>query len=151
MSSKAHSPAEILREALVDVKEGMLPSKYKGGNNSWPIFVGHLPEEPDNAVCIYDTTGVRDGRIQESGENIDHPGFQVRVRGKDHPTAYKKIKEIQDAITLFSMTEAVIGIYTYKIHSATRTGTIISLGQEVDRKRRAEFTLNGILTITEET
>ena len=142
-----NSPAEILRQAIIDGGVGSSPSKTCG--NPWPVYVGHLPDEPDNAVCIFDTVGISDGRLMGTGEYIDHPGYQIRVRGSDYQTGYARIKEIKQFLSSLKRTETTISDVTYRIDCATRQGTILSLGQEVGPKRRSEFTTNGTITFSE--
>jgi hypothetical protein len=142
------SPADILRTALVDARQGSRISDDPDGE--WPIFVGHLPGEPDEAVCIYDTDGVRDGRLSRTGENIDHPGFQIRVRASSYLDAIRKANSLAAYIAGIKRVPVVLNGSDYRIHAVTRTGTLVSLGQEQDTRRRTEFTVNGTLTITSE-
>jgi len=141
-----NSPAEVIRQALVNQSLGVMPSTTQG--DDWPAFVGHLPQTPDNAFCVYDTSGRRDGRLMSTGENIDHQGWQIRVRAKDHQTAYAKIKAIVDYLSTIWRSEVDIGSSSFMIHAVSKTGTVIAIGQEQDARRRCEFTLNGTITLS---
>jgi hypothetical protein len=143
-----HSPAQVLRAALIIRGQGELISVDP--NTPWPIFVGHLPDEPDNAVCVYDTAGVRDGRIHVTGETIGHPGWQIRVRGGGYDVGYDKMKNVVDSLDTLRQISVVIDSDTYIIAATTRTSGPLSLGQEPDGSRRAGFTVNGTITFTEQ-
>ncbi len=140
----ANSPAELLRASVVAGLFGTEPTAA----GAWPVFVGHMPDEPDNVICVYDTTGLTDGRIQSNGETIRHPGWQVRVRATDHPTGYAKIAAIRNHIDGIIREGIVIGTHSYTIQAATLTGGVQTIGQEPEGTRRDNFTINGILTYT---
>jgi hypothetical protein len=137
-----NSSAELIRWSIVDGGLGTNPSS----GSAWPVFVGHMPDEPDNAICVYDTTGTIDGRVQSNGETIEHPGWQVRVRATDHPTGYPKIANIRNHLDAVLRQGVVINTFSYTIQAITLTGGVQSLGQEPDGTRRNNYTINGIIT-----
>lgn len=141
------SPATILAEALI--QSGLVSRPSSAAAPIWPVFVSHMPDTPDNAVCVYDTSGNRDGRIMRTGENIDKPGWQIRVRATGYPLAYNKILSLSRYVGTVRNLGVVINGETYTIYSVTKTGTPLSLGQEPDVKRRDAVTLNGIITYRE--
>lgn len=140
----AHSPADILRHALVGAGVATLPSAA----GAWPCYVGHLPADAaDNALCVYDTTGRRDGRLM-SGQSITHPGWQVKVRAKDHPTAWAKAGEVKTALDAIHNLAVAIAPENYTVAAVTQTTDVLTLGQEQDARRREQVTVNGTLTFT---
>ena len=139
------SPAEIIRASLVENLIGTLPSVNQGG--AWPIFVGHMPGLPDDALCIYDTPGIREGRLQVTGETVSHPGWQIRVRAKDHVTGIMQMDLIAKNLDGVQRNQLDVNGKSFIIYTVTQTSTIFSLGQEADGKRRNLFTLNGIVSI----
>tara|TARA_R110002167_G_scaffold46072_1_gene137793 strand:- start:467 stop:904 length:438 start_codon:yes stop_codon:yes gene_type:complete len=139
-----NSPAELLRASIVTAGFGTQPSTA----STWPVFVGHMPDLPDNSVCVYDTSGSLDGRVQRGGETIEHPGWQVRVRATDHPTGYAKIATIRNHIDTILREGIVIGASSYTIQAANLTGGVQTVGQEPEGTRRNNFTINGTLTYT---
>lgn len=150
MTTLNHSPAEILAQHLYGT--GVVTDPVDEG--AWPAYVGHLDDSPDDAVCVYDTTGTQDGRDQNTGETFDHPGIQVRVRGFDYVEAYKKAAKLeaeldkvkQSAVTLYDSDGAGT---TYNIHAATRTTPAAPLKQpKQEEDHRPQFTVNAKLTIT---
>ncbi|MBU1067253.1 minor capsid protein [Patescibacteria group bacterium] len=147
--SHDNTPAEILRASLVAGGVGVLRSKNSTG--AWPIFVGHIPSEPDDAVCVYDTAGIREGRMQGTGESVGKPGFQVMVRGADHTTAYARMKLVASHLDSLLRERVAIDGDSYTIQAVKQTGTILALGQEPDGQRRNLFTLNGTITYVQNT
>lgn len=142
--SHIYSPADILRGALVGASKGNMPS----ASGDWPIFVGHMPEEIDQAIGIFDTTGNKDGRVMKTGETIIHPGYQIRIRTIDYPDAYSKIHEIQKFLDTIANKVVSLGGDSYIINATSLKSGPFSLGQEPDSRRRENFTVNGTMTIT---
>lgn len=141
-----NSAAEIIRGAIVAESLGVLFSVSPSGD--WPVFVAHLPDSPDDAICVYDTPGVREGRMQKTGESVGKPGWQVRVRSIEHGDGIIKISQIARYFDTVLREPVAIGAYNYVIQAITQTGTILPLGQNNDEKRRYHFTLNGTITYT---
>ncbi len=148
-----NSPAEILRTYFIT--KGLGPDQGSSPGGKWAVFFGHLPDIPqvnDNAICVYDTSGTRDGRIMRTGETISHPGFQVRVRGRIHSEVSAKIDEARGFLDEILRTKVTIGPTTYTMQSTTQTGTPIDIGPDPDdTKRREIFTQNGTITVSTDT
>lgn len=143
----SHTPADVLAEALAQAGTVVRPDAVPAGQTpTWPVYVGHLPDSPDNAVAVYDTSGTPDGRIMKTGETIRHPGFQVRTRARTHQEAYQKLLQIAEAIDAIRRLVVALDGTGYTIAAATRTGDLLPLGQEPDSKKRDGFTLNGTIT-----
>lgn len=148
--SYTHSPAHILRTALIQAGVGVATETLNpGAVPVWPLSIGHLPKTPDNAMCVYDTTGKPDGRLMGTGETIQHPGFQIRVRSNSYQAAWSKISELQGTLNALVRRSVMIDGVSYSILSVTQTGSPLSLGQDADAARRDQLTLNGTLTIKE--
>lgn len=140
-----NSPAEILRAYLVAAGLAQLPTSP---NPTWPAFVGNFAPTPDQAMCVYDTSGRLEGRIQATGETIEKTGWQVRARAVAYQTGWQKLDLIRTNFVTVQRDIVNIGVKSYLVHAITITSPIISLGQE-EGKTRTSFTLNGLLTITE--
>lgn len=145
MSVAYHSPADILRHIFVLEGLATLPT----AEGAWPVFVGHLPDEPDSAICIYDTQGTRDGRLMTptTGHSITHPGWQIRVRAKAHPVAWSKAQELIMALDAVQNYSCPIELNNYVVGSVTQTSGILSLGREQAATRREQLAVNGTVTI----
>jgi len=140
--SHAHTPAEVLRASFVAAGLGVLRSQQEAG--AWPIYVGHMPDDPDAAVCLYDTSGRMDGRVPD--ETITKPGFQLRVRAGDHRTAYTRIQALQQHLDTIYRRTVAVGGDSYIIQAVRQTSTVLALGREPGGERRTLFTLNGTIT-----
>lgn len=144
-STMLNSPAEILRASLIAGALGVLISTSPTG--AWPIFVGHMPDTPDNVMCVYDTAGIKDGRLMRTGKTIKHFGWQVRVRATEYDDGFVKIAMVADYLDTVLRETVVISSVTYVIQSVTQTSGPFSIGQESEAKRRENFTLNGTMTL----
>lgn len=140
------TPAEVLRAALIAGGVGVLPASSP--TPVWPIYVDHLAQSPDNAICVYDTSGRRDGRLM-AGESISKPGWQIRVRATNYVIAMRKMKAIQRELDSISQLTLTLDADDYLLEAVTQTGTPLSLGQEPEATRRDNITLNGTITIKE--
>jgi len=63
------------------------------------IFYGFLPDEPDHAICVYDTSG-RPSELY----GIDQPNFQITVRDASYATASSTIESIQSVLQYLTNT-----------------------------------------------
>ncbi len=141
------SPAEVLYRVMVDLGLG----SGGVGSEDWPIFIGFMPEAPDEALCVYDTAGRQDGRIMSNGEQIIHPGIQIRIRGKVYSTTRAKAENIARILSEQKrrLVEPETGVFK-TLMNFSQTGDILSLGIEAeDPRRRHHFTINAIATITQ--
>lgn len=140
------SPAIILHQVLLDLSLGTNDPAL------WPVFVSFLPELPDQAICMYDTAGTLDGRLMSTGERIDHFGIMIRVRSQLYPVAWEKVNEIALALdSVKRLSVAVSSEEFYVLHNVSRSGSIMSLGVEDEgSRRRYDFTLNAVVTITKQ-
>jgi hypothetical protein len=117
--------------------------EYDG--TEWPTRLNAMPQEPDNCVSIYDTSGILDGRLMD-GENIEHYGIQVRFRGNDYESTWNKINQINKVLEILTNYSLVINTKTYIIMNISKTSPVVNLGQETDG-RRWLFTINYLMTI----
>lgn len=140
------SPAAIAAEYLIETSGSMV--RYDSGS-SWPLFVSHMPDGPNvptDCGCIYDTSGVLDGKLM-AGIVIEHPGIQLRVRSRDYQTGWAKIEAtalVLDAINYDTLTKNSL---EYELQNFSRTSGIVSLGLERGTNRRFLFTVNFAVTI----
>jgi Bacteriophage minor capsid protein len=136
------SPANIIRQMLVDQESDFTEAA---------AFVGFFPDDPDFAFCVYDTAGIKDGRLMATGEQITHPGIQVMVRGMDYMETRNRAHDI--ALLLDGQKKTVVVVNpggSYIVHNVSRTGDILSLGMESEgSRRRFFFAINALTTIQE--
>lgn len=145
MSILSDSPATILQKLLVDEAAAAMPPA-----TPWPCYIGRLPDGSEveaEILAVFDTEPRQDGRIMATGERIEHPGFQVRVRANAYNTGHLKLSQVA-AILDAVKNQAVSGdSATYTVNAITRVGGVIPIG--TDENGREGFTLNATATITE--
>jgi hypothetical protein len=116
------------------------------------LFVAFFPDVPDEAVSIYDTAGKLDGRMMRTGEQIEHYGVQIQVRGKVYSETFDRARSI--ALLLDQVKKESIAVESsevYVLHNVSRSGAIIPVGIEtVNDRRRHLFTINMTITISQE-
>jgi len=139
------TPAEVLTAHFASLLLCTRPEDDADG--LWPATVDFLPDDPDNALSLYNTSGNLDGRIQSSGEVIQHPGIQIRVRALDSAEGYLKIKELALAMNAVKRALVAFDDEFYTIHAIKQTSDIFSIGKEPDGNR-FWFSVNGTITIS---
>lgn len=154
MTITAHTISEIVQAYLV--AEGLVVDG--GAVGDWPAYVDHLPDDPeetdtpvpvpDSAVCVYTTTALGDGRYMRTGERVEHPGFQVRVRSRSRASALAKANAIASKLDTVKRATVVVGGSTYRLDAAHRQGGVIPMGQEPGDRRRWHFSVNGTATVS---
>jgi|WetSurMetagenome_2_1015567.scaffolds.fasta_scaffold586091_2 hypothetical protein len=146
MNTLAHSPADVVRWLMIDLSLGTDPAGT-GTSDSWPIHASSEPDYPDNLITIYDTAGVQQGRIQNTGETVEHRGIMVQVRGTDHATAWGKMDAIKVALDESVHNSLVIvDSSQYTVYAVTKQSGPLSLGREQNTNRFL-FTLNAIVAL----
>lgn len=139
-----HSPGVILQQLLIDLLLGTVATD----NLAWPVFYSVMPNAPDNAISVHDTTGRMQGRDHNSGEMTEKYGFQVRVRCGSRSTGDTKAQAIGYALdTGVNRTSVTVGSDTYLVQSITRTTPVLSIGLEQGSRNRL-WTLNAVASIT---
>ena len=149
-----HSPAQIIRDLLVDLGLGVLPSA--GGD--WPIFVTSIPDSPDSIIAVIDTLGTRDGRHQPTGEAAEHPGIHIEIRDANYQDGWEKANAVRVALseTILRNTVSIednIGTGTtgYLVYAVTKISGIIPLGKELPTSKRHLFTINAVVALRQTT
>ena len=142
-----HTPADILAQALID-------GEVLTDGGTWSVTVGFLLDDSDVAA-VYDTVGRKDGRhmyksgasSDVTGRTVEHPGFQIRVRGVTQNSAQEKLKDVSEYLDTIRQQTIWIGSSVYHLVAVSKTSTALSLGR-TEETRFHEFTLNGTMTIT---
>lgn len=142
-SSLHHSQADVLRWLLVSLGIGTDPTD----DVSWPIHASSEPDLPDNMLTIYDTTGITEGRIQRTGETVEHRGVTIQIRGTDYRTAWSKSNAVRVALDeSISVSSVSIGGYNYTVHAVTIKSGPLALGKEPTTNRFL-FTINAVMSL----
>jgi hypothetical protein len=143
------APADLIHELLLDL---LLAHTSV---TDWEVFTGYMPDQPNKAICVYDTAGRLDGRIMRTGEQIVHPGIMILLRSDTYPEGYNQIKEIANQLDLVCLpvlgrTVILNSTAIYTLQNISRTGDIHPLGMMEDDRKRFHFSINAVLTLRKE-
>ena len=92
------------------------------------VYIGSMPDTPDNAVCIYATGGYPRSL---SGTFVEEPTFQIKVRNTSYATGTTLCNTIKDALH---------GKTSTKLLMIEQQGDILDIGR--DESNRQEWTIN---------
>jgi len=138
----SHSVGEVVQFLLVDL--GICP--MGGTTGDYQIFHDNLPDFPDRAVRVTDTTGITKGRTQVDGIIQEHYGITLTIRS-DGVNGADKAREINDAFDQQVLrTLVTINDFTYLVQAITRAGNVISLGTELTTTRRL-YSINALVDV----
>jgi len=140
-------PADVMAEYLV--AQGLFTDPSKG--KAWPIYLTHEPDAPttkDDVGTIYDTIGVKDGRVM-SGENIFHFGIQVRVRAQQYLDGWQKARDVVADLETVKNVEVLVEESVYTLVNISQTSQVLFIGLDESTKRRNLFTVNFLATLKE--
>lgn len=140
-----HPPSMIVSKYLTD--QGIFSATL---TDDWALFFSSLPDGPRNAGAFFDTQGIKDGRISETGENVIHEGLQLRVRSKEVIGGWAKIKSAEVQLSKAKNVEIVIDSDTYILHNVSLVAPATQIGPVKGASRYMEWTSNFILTVTQE-
>lgn len=90
-----HSPADIIRYMMIDLLLGIYPTST---NAPWGISVDNTPENPDNAIVVYDTMPKYNGRSHHSGLAYEHYGMSIKIRAGVLIQGFQKCNQIVVAL-----------------------------------------------------
>lgn len=141
-----HSPAEIVRQLLIDLSLG---TNILTSTSLWPVFATSEPDTPDNVITIYDTQGTDGGRSMIDGEFLTHYGFQVRIRSKNHIVGWIKTDMIRHYLA-HSVYQKIVHVEnnSYLIQAIEKIGNVLAIGKETSISKRNLFTLNATIPLT---
>lgn len=152
--SLSHSPADIIRELLIDKSVGTDPDAA----GDWPVYALNEPNTPDSLITIFNSASVLEGRDQNAGEMNEHFGIQIRIRAADPNDGWRKANAIKTSITTDVLRTIVsiadtTGTATsqYRVQAITLIGGILDLGKVEGgtRTKRNILTINAIAAILE--
>lgn len=135
----------VIKQFLIDQGLGI---DVDNSETDWQIFRGELPDIFNaNILGVLDRLPRMDGAIMRTGEVVEHPGIQVRIRGKDYAIGEARSIAIREALDLQAnnISVAVSGSGSYKIQRVRRTTGIIPSGK--DEKHQKYFIINMTCTI----
>lgn len=138
------SPATIIANYLTGLAVMTVPS----AEDDWPLYISNLPDSPDNAAVIFNTTPIKDAKLMDDGSIIQHYGIEILLRSIIDEDGWDKCNILSGELDILRNVFVSINDSTYKIHNVTRLGGINSLGSESDSRRRNLFSMNFTVSIT---
>lgn len=142
------SPSKIIQSWLI---QNTLAGDPLDSAPTWPCYMVSLPEGtgvPSDAVCVYDTTPVPDGRLLRTGEQIVHPGIQIKVRSQSYQAGWDKAQAIAETLDAATRAQVSVDSVLHTMVAASRISGPVSLGVDPSSiKRTFSFTLNYRITL----
>jgi hypothetical protein len=138
-----NSQAEVVQQLLIDLTLCTDPTN----GESWPVYESNEPDSPDEAVTVYDTEGVTEGRVQRTGETYEHRGVMLQTRGTTKLRAWAKADSLRRHLDeSVHNAQVTIDTKTYTVYSVTRRSGPIYVGREPNTNRYL-FTLNVVVAL----
>lgn len=132
--------SRIVQQLLQDLD---LAVDYNGTADEWPAFIGVQPPSPNNVITVYDTEGIKQGRVMIDGEVQDKAGVQIRIRAEGPVDGYVKGRAILNGFDKsVDRNTVIVGSNQYVINSMSRQTDVLSLGLEEGTGRLYLHTLN---------
>ncbi len=152
-----HSPAEVVRQLLVD--EGLCTDHGPALEAAapWPAYATNEPDNPDDCVTVFDTQGQDDGRVMSDGQLQQHYGVQVRVRSASHGPVggWRKAREIRTGLSKevyrqdVTVTDEDGTASRYMVHALTRIGMVLPIGRDKPSSHRDVYTINMTVVVVQ--
>jgi hypothetical protein len=134
-----HSPAEVIRQLLIDFDLGTLPST----NGEWPVYSTREPDRKDQMIVTLDQLGFTSGRSMTSGASFDHHGIQIIVRAKDHRTGYARASRIRETLLRSVIRRTVVvDEVPYVVPCINKVSEVLTLGVDAPTTGRSRFSIN---------
>jgi hypothetical protein len=145
MPALPHSPARVVKQALIDVGAAddpdLLTTAQLAAGASWPCYHESLPpKEPDRLVAVVTAEGTDDGRSQLDGVVESHEGVHVTVRGRTSGESYTKAAAVHAAMTEYGaggVTGRVVTLdgTTYRLNAVTNVRRPVKVPEPSGRVR----------------
>lgn len=132
------TPAFILRSCFIDFGLVSYPIRSNAVTVPVPCYVCSMPDMPNELVCLRDSIGRMFGRGARTGKMCVYPGVIVVVRSSDEVNGYLRANAIASALDTQNFpitTVAPDDGSIYHLMNIRRTTPIVSLGEEVGKKR----------------
>lgn len=142
-----HSPADVVRQLLVDLGHGTDPAD----NSDWGTYYSFMPEHRDRVLVVFDTAAVLEGRFQHDGETQEHHGVQIQARSDAYEAGYNKLRAIAVGLDRdVQLSGVTVASTLYTVYAVTRTSDVLSIGKEVEATKRSIFTLNALVALKQQ-
>jgi Bacteriophage minor capsid protein len=145
MPSTNYSAADVFGNLLNAKGLGKRPP---AAGVQWGVSIGHQNSTEECCLSVYDTAAISDGRIMSTGERIEHPGIQVRIRATNYPQGWAKAWEICKLMDATVREPVTMPDGAVRMDAITRKGRPIPLGFEPGG-RLVLFVINATMTLSE--
>lgn len=142
--SLSHKPCEVIAKYLISGNFGTTPAS----NGNWPIFTNNTAPEPNNLLCVYDTTGLVPSQTLITGLVIEYYGIQLFCRAETDWLSFSKLQACALYCDVASLVSIVLDSSTYKLQGLKREGTINSFGPQSSDNNLWVHTVNYLITLT---
>lgn len=144
---------DIIAQLLVNMGLGSSPAGWETGTGGdWPVQSGGEPPQPDETITVYETTPVIFGKLQIDGDQLEHYGFTIRVRGSTKASARQKAADIREVLTknVYHSTVTLTGASgqpkSYVVFAVSKC-TLVPVGTEAPDSKRWLVNLNCVASI----
>lgn len=145
-----HSPANVIAQALIDIGLASEVSSVGAIGGDWPVTVDTELNLPDDSITVTNTQGELNGRIQITGEQPEHFGFQIKVRASLPTTGWQKANGLAVALDQsLSHQSVTIDSSIYAVGAVTRKGGVLAIGRELASTKRFLYTINAVVVINQ--
>jgi hypothetical protein len=148
MGPMNHAVAKVMQQMLVALGLGVDPDATPPTEGDWPVYWSNEPDQPDNAMTVYDTTFMDWGRQMATGLRVQHEGFQVRIRSMTPEQGNRQGRTVATALdTQVNQMRLSVESNIYIIAAVTRKSDVVQLGKERPKSNRSLFTINAIVAM----
>ncbi len=141
-----HKPSDVIQQLLIDLGIATDPAD----DGDWPVYESVEPDQPDNCITVYTTTGIKQGRVS-FGTSILKYGIQIRIRAQDDAEGDYKARDIYQAFDEDVLRTSVIisddEEHEYLVQEVANQGDVIPLGYELPASRRKVFVINCLVSM----
>jgi len=135
--------AKIVQKMLWDMGFATRPED----NLAWPLYYHYLPDKPDDAIVIYDTAGILEGRTHTDGFTQEKYGLTVTIRANapvGQITKFRQLLLLWDTQVL--RRAVILGANHYNVQAITRKSETYT-GKELPTTERTLANSNVIASI----
>ena len=113
-------------------------------NGDWPVSAEYELDLPDNTITVYTTASKDEGRVSvDTMDSQTLENFQVRVRGKNHRTAWAKIDAISTAFNYVYKVSLAVEASGYLVYVMVNSSDPVPLGpKDTPNSKRNVMTMN---------
>lgn len=130
------TPAYIVQQLLVDAGTAILPGLREiPDEDVVEVHANNAPDNINRCVLVRDTAGVQFGHDQREADVLEHAGLLITVRHDDDRKAGNICKAVAGTFKARKNVDVEVDDLIYHVQSVYRTSSLLSLGEEVGKRR----------------